>query len=227
MKLYLSSYRVPNTQALKDLVDKQFVDMKIALISNAKDYYVPRARQVKVRQSTDFFASLGVKTLDEIDLRLFSDPSQIQFTLKDYDLVWAIGGNSFMLRYEMKRSGFDEAIRSVLDLGIVYGGESAGAIVAGSDLRGIDLSDEADFSEEIVEYGLGLLDNFVAPHVDNSRYAESIAQAIQLHDDSSVIKLTDSQAYVVDANEVRLVEAEFEKSINFEIAGGISKWSTR
>lgn len=66
------------------------------------------------------------------------------------------GGNTFSLRYEMKRSGFEGAIRQLLDDGIVYGGDSARALVAGLSIAGIESVDRPEFAEEIINEGLGL-----------------------------------------------------------------------
>lgn len=206
MKLYLSSYRVPTPNDLSELVGKPFTDMKIALISNAKDYYAPRARHIKTQKAIDFFADLGVRTINEIDLRKYDTAGDLEKDLDSYDLIWANGGNTFMLRYEMRRSGFDEAIRQLLERGATYGGESAGAIVAGTDLRGTEPADEPEFSEEIIWEGMGLVDTFVSVHIDNPQFADIMAAAGAMHGEGAVVSLKDSQALLVRHGERIVVE---------------------
>lgn len=204
MKLYLSSYRIPTPADLEDLVGKPFADTRVALVSNAKDYYIPRAREIKVQDSKDYFAGLGVETISEVDLRQYNDADELEKALRGHDMVWAMGGNTFMLRYEMKRSGFDAVIRKLLAEGVVYAGESAGAIVAGTDLIGIDLSDDSRFSEAVIMDGMALVAKFISTHTDNPMYAENSAESEAMHDPDTVVSLKDSEAYVVDDAEARI-----------------------
>ena len=208
MKLYLSSYRVPTPKDLAKLVGKDFVDMKVALITNAKDYYIPRARQLKTDKTIQLFESLGVKDITEIDLRAFNDSDAVENELGDYDLIWSNGGNTFMLRYEMKRSGFDNAIKKLLEQGIVYGGESAGAIVVGASLQGIETMDVAEFADEIIWDGVKLLDVTIMPHADNPIYSSQVLEVTKRRKEALVVTLKDSQAYVVDGAVTFIVEEE-------------------
>lgn len=205
MKLYLSSHRVPNLTALLELTGKPSQDVRLALIPNAKDYYAGKARAFKRRQSREYFEMLGFK-VSVIDLTQFDNGEDLKAALSNFDIVWATGGNTFILRYEMRRSGFDEIITSLLDEGAVYGGESAGAIVAGNSLDGVEYADEPDFAEEVIKYGLKLTNHFVLPHVDSADFLEAIDKARQLHiNDNSTIELTDTQAMVVNGDYIQIV----------------------
>jgi len=48
--------------------------------------------------------------VDVIDLREYDDPDVLKARLASYDLIWAMGGNTYMLRYEMHRSGFEKIV---------------------------------------------------------------------------------------------------------------------
>lgn len=190
MKLYLSSYRIPTPDALADLVGKPLNEIHMAVIPNAKDYYAERAWNYKVNDFVVFASNLGMKPT-VVDLRKTPD-----FT--GYDLIWAIGGNTFCLRYEMQRSGFDNAIRPLLEKGVVYGGDSAGAIVAGVSLKGVEHGDEPQFAENIITEGLGLINYAIIPHVDSPGFADVAVkmQEIQEKAGNNYIILNDSQAAV-------------------------------
>ncbi|WP_428668845.1 Type 1 glutamine amidotransferase-like domain-containing protein [Reyranella sp.] len=90
--------------------------------------------------------------------------------LADVRLVWAVGGNAFLLRRAMWQSGFDRWLPSRVQEGmLIYGGWSAGAVVAGPDLDGIELMDDPGMTAEgyeagVVREGLGLVDFTVVPH---------------------------------------------------------------
>jgi dipeptidase E len=207
MKLYLSSIEIPMPDDLAQLLGKPLNMVSIAMIPNAKDYYSKRARALILEQRTSYFESLGL-TATIVDLREFHQPEKLVSRLKGFDLIWGMGGNTYILRYEMKRSGFDAAIKELLKLGIVYGGESAGALVAGDSLDGINLesADEPGFAEEIVREGLKLVPYTIVPHADNPEF-RSIMNAVASRPDrhDKIIELTDAQAVIFKNADYRIV----------------------
>ena len=88
-------------------------------------------------------------------------------------IVWATGGNAFLLRRAMLESGFDALVRDLLGEGLIYGGWSAGACVAGASLRPIGLMDVPDVTAAgygtggPVWEGLGLVPFTIIPHHDS------------------------------------------------------------
>lgn len=207
MRLYLCSYRIPNAEELFKLVNKKPEQISVAVIPNAKDYYADRARQFKINQTNEYLSSFGLRP-QTVDLKNYEDPKDINNELQKHDLIWVSGGNTFCLRHQMRRSGFEKIIKDLLneDL-IVYAGESAGACAAGNSLKGFETADEPEFAEEIIWEGLNILPNFILPHTDNPMFAGDIEYARQFYkDDPSVIELTDSQAFIVDGAQKRIVE---------------------
>lgn len=206
MKLYLASYHIPTPDDLYSLLGSKKVDIKVGLIANAKDYYAPRARALKVQDVHRLLESLGF-SVSEVDLRDYVDSENLKHELSKLDLLWVAGGNTFCLRYEMKRSGFDQVIHEVLERGVIYGGDSAGAVVAGSDLRGVELADVPEFAEEIIFDGLNLVPRFILPHVGSAEIGEMVEKvASQRMDDDSLVRLTDHEAMVVENNIIRVVK---------------------
>ena len=105
----------------------------------------------------------------------------------------------------MKQSGFDEIIKKVLESGIVYGGESAGACVAGNSLKGIELADNPLFSESVIWDGLKLIDKYILPHADNVVFAEAIEETRKMNKDNpTLVELKDSEALVVSGKNMRV-----------------------
>ena len=208
MKLYLSSYRIPAPEALTNLIGAAPGDTRVALLPNAKDYYADRARDFKLRQTADYFGSLGYHTTEIVDLRTFDSADSLYQRLGGFDLIWAGGGNTFCLREAMQASGFETALPRLLADGKVYAGESAGAIVAGTSLRGIEQADEPAFAGHTFWAGLCLVDKFILPHVDNPGYQEAMAHARACHEASTVVALKDAEAYIVDGEAARIVASE-------------------
>lgn len=195
MKLYLSSFRIPTPKDLELLVGKSLDNISVAVITNAKDYYAERARDYKVGQYVEYLTNLGLQ-VSLVDLREYNEPDNLFETLSKHDLVWLMGGNTYNLRYELMRSGFDNIVVKLLDTGMVLGGDSAGALVVGPVINGVELADIPEFAEEYITTGLGLIPYAILPHVDNPEFANIMPVFKDLHKDLKIIELKDSQAAV-------------------------------
>lgn len=174
MRLFLASYRFgDHADALVDLVGGP--GARVAVISNALDFIPSEARIAYARTVYDQMAALddlGLKPFD-LDLRShFHAPEGLANALDAADLVWVTGGNTFLLRRAMALSGFDRLIgpRLAADR-LAYGGYSAGAVVAGPHLRGLQLMDPPDVIAEgypqsaaPIWEGLGLTPLPIVPH---------------------------------------------------------------
>lgn len=201
MKLYLSSDGFLTKRQFKRLVGKEYKQAKVALIMHAADWHTPIARRISYIKTRMEFRKIGVKA-DVVDLKKFYNKSQqsLLAKLSQYDLIWARGGNTFLLRYTMKRSGFDAVIKELLSKGIVYGGSSAGALVMGPTLKYIEYADDPSFSPEIIWKGLGMIKTVPLPHWGNRWYAKAVKKAyLSLKKDKvDVVKLVDGEALLVE-----------------------------
>lgn len=206
MKLFLTSYRIPAPEELFELVGKRPEDIRMAVIPNAKDYYAERARDVKIEETTAYLANVGLAS-SIIDLRDHFRSYTLERRLRNFDLLWVMGGNTFCLRDEMRRSGFDRIISGLLADGLVYGGESAGAVAAGTSLRGIEPADEPRFAKNIIGEGLNLIPYFVLPHVDDEGFKDAVNNARGIHPDSGArLELTNAQVAVIQDKQLRILE---------------------
>ena len=64
-----------------------------------------------------------------------NDQKSLTSKLSSKDALWHGGGNTFYLRWILSNTGADEVITKLVRHGLVYGGGSAGAIVAGPTLK--------------------------------------------------------------------------------------------
>jgi dipeptidase E len=180
MRLYLSSERLGDRAgALLAMLRGS----KVAIIANGYDGASATARDIYRNEVYDPLAEFKALGLEphELDLRAhFDDAASLRHRLADFDLVWVMGGNSFVLRRAMKQSGFDAIIRDMLDAdAIAYGGYAAGAVVAGPSLRGLELMDDPfevpdGYDEPLIWHGLGLTPFAIVPHYQ-SRHPEAAA----------------------------------------------------
>ena len=188
MRLYLSSYRIGDRAgALLALLGN---GKRAAIVSNAKDAVSPAVREIYRDEVYDphvELASLGIEAA-ELDLRdYFGAPERLADALARFDLVWVEGGNAFTLRRAMKQSGFDRIMLAMLDRDdIVYGGFSAGAVVAAPALHGFELMDDPDerptgYAPGVVWEGLGLIDYAIVPHYRSKHPETAAAEAASRH----------------------------------------------
>jgi dipeptidase E len=180
MRLYLSSERLgERAGALLAMLGGS----KVAVIANGYDGASAAARATHRAEVYDPLAEFSALGLDphELDLRAhFGDAASLRRRLGGYDLVWVMGGNSFVLRRAMKQSGFDTIIRDMVEADVIaYGGYAAGAAVAGPTLRGLELMDDPfelpeGYEEPLIWSGLGLTQFAIVPHY-RSRHPEAAA----------------------------------------------------
>jgi dipeptidase E len=183
MKLYLSSFRMG--ERFGELVGALPAGASVAVISNAVDFVSAESRAAYARRGfdpVDQFSAAGLQARD-VDLRAyFGRPAELEEALADDRLIWATGGNSFLLRRAMRQSGLDELVRKRLAAGdVIYGGWSAGAVVAGPTLRGIHLMDDprviADgYEPEPIWEGLGFVEDVLVPHFQSDHPEAATAQ---------------------------------------------------
>jgi peptidase E len=98
-----------------------------------------------------------------------------------------------------------------LSTGVVYGGDSAGALVAGPSIAGVELADEPAFAESIIKDGMGLVPFVVMPHIDNPEFAEIMPIVRGMH--KKMIELKDSQAVIFDDDKHWVVDSETQEAV--------------
>jgi dipeptidase E len=205
MNLYLSSYRIPTPEDVYDLAGTR--KPVCALIENAKDYKPDDEREFKLQETTSYLIDLGF-SVTRFDLRKDSDISQLA-GLDTYNCLFVAGGNTFTLRQAMFRSGFDHIVQDLLNRGVVYIGESAGAIVAGRTLKGTETADELSGVDQVIWEGLRLIDKIFVPHADNSEFQDYVEKMKKLYrEDEGLVLLNDNQAYIVQDENWILTESK-------------------
>jgi dipeptidase E len=198
MKLYLSSFRLGDHP--DRLVALLPPNARVAVVCNSIDTEDPAVRREKVADEITWLTALGLHS-EELDLRTVSD---LRAELSGYDGVWVRGGNVFVLRAAMARSGADQVLPELIHSEqLVYAGYSAGPCVLAPSLRGLELCDDAGAVDgEVIWDGLGVLDHAIVPHLDSPGHPETelLAKVAELYDRTGVphVKLIDGQALVID-----------------------------
>jgi dipeptidase E len=178
MRLYLSSYRLGDQP--HQLPAMLVAPGPAAVIGNALDAVTVDDRERAVDFEITALAGIGIDA-EELDLRdYFRQPRQCADRLARYRMVWLRGGNVFVLRYALARSGADTALAHlVVSNEVVYAGYSAGCCVLAPSLRGLELIDAPNATRQAYGApprwdGLGLLPYAIVPH-HRSAHPESDA----------------------------------------------------
>jgi dipeptidase E len=204
MRLFLSSYRAGNyPEKLIELFGKS---SKVAVITNANDDKTDQERKESVNEVMHFLKSLGFKPI-EIDLKKYF--KQANFSEKDvkkYQAVWVAGGNTFLLVRALKQSGACKVISDMVRKNeIIYGGESAGAILTTRTLTGVQFGDDPNiipkgYNKEVIWDGLNFTSYHIVPHYRSEWVgAEDMIKEIE-NNGLEYKTLTDSQAILIDGS---------------------------
>jgi len=209
MRLYLSSMDFgTHPERLVALAGR---GSHTAIIMNALDN-LPEERAHFLANGTRALERLGF-VANELDLRDYRDaPGRLAQALESTGLIWVNGGNTFLLRRAMVRSGFDQVLRALLDIDqLVYGGFSAGVCAITPSLRGIEFLDDphalADgYSPEPIWDGAAVINYYVAVHFRTGAH-EPIQQTVQYYRQHNLpyVALRDGQALIVHADRTELV----------------------
>lgn len=204
MRLFLSSYRAGNhPDRLVELFGK---GSEVGVITNAKDYKSTEERQESVDEILSYLSSLAMKPV-EIDLRqYFEHPEDLQNTIRKYNSLWMAGGNTFVLRKALKYSGADKLLGNLVRKNeVVYGGESAGAIIVTPTLTGVEFGDDPSivpdgYQRDAIYSGLDLVDYHIVPHYQSEwDGAEDMARALA-NNGLRFKTLTDDQAIIINGD---------------------------
>jgi len=210
MRLYLTSYQMGDES--ERLLAMAGRGARVAVISNALDFIPADARRAFAErggfQADAWFRSHGLDAFD-LDLReLFGRPDTAEKALEHTDLAWAVGGNAFLLLRAMRQSGLEPVLKRRLnDDSLMYGGWSAGACVAGTTLRGLDLMDDPEvisdgYRPEPEWDGLGLVQFAIVPHFDSDHTEAQAASLTVAQFDAAGVPfkaLRDGESIIVDS----------------------------
>jgi|SRR3989338_1494927 len=191
---------VSETTTIFDKIDLRG-KKKIAFIPNAKDKHKDKYSLEKYKA---FFQNKGFVVKD-VDLNAFKK-DELYKELQKHDIIFVAGGNCFVLLEKIRKSGFDKIINKLLDKGVIYIGQSAGACVMGKSIEPIKLMDNPEISG-ISDYdGLGFVDFVFIPHYKNPKYQKTITEIEKIYDKKfNLEKFTDKEGIIIDKGIIRKI----------------------
>lgn len=123
--------------------------------------------------------------------------------------LYISGGNTFYLLQELKRKNLLPLIRERINQGVVYVGESAGAIIASNDISYSQIMDDKSLASDLTDYtALGLVDFSVLPHWGEYPFEEATKQTADIYDQKiNLIKLINRQAVLTTGDKSIVVSS--------------------
>jgi dipeptidase E len=186
------------------LANQEIIDTFLWILNKPVDQinllFIPTASRseaelVYVAESRQELVDLGVKNITTHNL----DHPFAKNDLKNVDVIYVCGGNTFYLLQQLRASGLDKILP---DFTGTYVGVSAGSIVMGPNIEvsapwddnDIDLDDTA---------GLNIVDFAVIPHFQ--RKDIEIIQELRDQANYEILELTDNQAVLVKNGERTII----------------------
>ena len=207
MRLYLASHNLgPYTDELLKLVGE---GRKALYIENARDYYPDEKRANDLHEKLAMLSELGFE-VEELDLRnYFGKPNELREFIDSYkpDLIFASGGNVFLLATAYHLSGFDEILREDLaNDKYVYGGFSAGTMAICKTIKFYGHNHLVPervpevYGVDAVLDGVGLVDYQLIPHADVSKHLKTTKEYIKRIEGAGLKALPLNQEAVIVVN---------------------------
>lgn len=139
-------------------------EIKVLYITTAGNLH-PAEKRDWINEGREILKERGWKVMDYDIAGKTED--EVEKDVRKTDVVFVQGGNNFYLLKRMQECNFEKVIRKALARGMIYVGESAGAIVCSKDIAAqkVMSADALGLVPEITDFrGLGLVNFLIRPH---------------------------------------------------------------
>lgn len=170
--------------------------------------FIPTASMV---ENVVFYVEAGKKALeklgaivDELELST-ATAEEIRTKLKNNDIIYVTGGNTFFLLKELKRTGADKIIIEEVNAGKLYIGESAGAMVTAANIEYAKGMDSPKKAPGLLNFdALNLVDFYTVPHYTNFPFKKAAQKIMsQYSSDLKLLPISNHEAIIMDDDEIR------------------------
>lgn len=201
-RLLLASYGIG---ALPLLVEGEVAGLRFAFVSAAAGPGAETKEWVQADRRQLEFLGCEVATLDLASM----SAHEVEKALTRADGVFVTGGNSYLVLWHARRSGFAELVCPPVEAGsLLYVGTSAGAMLAGPDLGpAASLDNRSEVPELETSSALGLVPFTVLPHDQEPEAGALHDEIVAAHPSVRFIRVADGRAVLVRDDEVEVVDS--------------------
>lgn len=204
-QLFLCSYFAGVKDLFRQYVSEKQLGKQVLFIptaGNVEEYrgYIDEALQT--------FEDLGFQ-VEVLDISA-CDKETAQAKIFQSKLLYISGGNTFYLLQELKKKHLLSLIKEQIADGMVYVGESAGAIITAKDIDYNKIMDDKAVAKELNDTeALNEVDFYVLPHLGEEPFVESAQATLDTYSAQlNLLSLNNHQAVLVEGEEVKVLEVE-------------------
>jgi len=217
--LYLtSSFRYPGISDLvmndvESLLNKKSTEIKVAYITTAGNLH-PADQRDWIDDGRKILQARGWQVRD-IDIAN-KTRVEVEREIGKPDVIFVQGGQCIYMLEQAQKCHFDEIVRSLLDQGTIYIGESTGSIITGRNIEPYRFlaKDRRPNPPILANYrGMGLVNFLIRPHWNSpskkekylTMFAENMDKIYNI--DQPMIFLNDNQLVRVKGDNFQIWEA--------------------
>lgn len=196
MEILLMSYLAGTKNITKKYLSK--IDLK-------KILFIPTAGNVEpytgyIDEGIEMLKSLGYE-LEIIDISKF-DEEYLKDRFSKTECICISGGNTFYLLQELKKKNLVDVLFKRIKEGLLYIGESAGAIIMSKSIEYNQIMDDKSIASELDNYGgLNVFDYYVLPHIGEYPFEETTQKTLEIYQDEiPLVPINNNEAILVDNN---------------------------
>ena len=213
MKLLLTSAGLANksiANALIDLVGRKPEDASLVYIPTASN--VEKGDKSWLINDLNNIKKMGFKSIDIADISAIDKKLWLP-RMKEADVLFFEGGNSYYLMEWVNKSGLKDELPELLKTR-VYVGTSAGSTITNKDLglKLLQIIYQENMDEKENMPGLDFVDFIFLPHLNAEYYpkmreenlkraAEGMKTKIYVVDDNSALKIVDRKVEIISEGE--------------------------
>lgn len=203
-QLFLTS---ASDYVIQDIVKKlpsKLLGTNVAFINTASE--IEEGDLWWVRAEKDGLLKVGFN-VDEFSITGMSK-NEIENRLKDKQIIYFCGGNTFYLLDQVIKTGCDQIIKDKIENGAIYIGSSAGSMIVGTRIDLVSTIDDASKASDLKSTGLGIVDLSILPHWGSSEFKEGYLSGVgtMYTEGVKIIPLTNQQYLWVKDKTFNLIQ---------------------
>lgn len=185
------------TFANENLVGKTVTFIPTAALPDKLDFHI--------KYSKELLSEMGL-IVDELEISTATH-LDIASKLENNDYIYVAGGNTFFLLQEMNKSGAGILIKSQINAGKLFIGESAGAVLLAPDIEYSKDVDSPLVAPQLQTYeALNIIDFYPVPHYKDEHMKKAVETVISKYGTKlPLVPFSNSQAVLVTGKTKQLV----------------------
>jgi len=126
--------------------------------------------------------------------------------IKDIDLIYVCGGNTFYYLKKIRETGLDKILIKLVNQGIMYIGVSSGSIIAGPSIEIASWGKDGDTNDLNLKdlTGFNLTHMSIFPHFEEDKHRLEVEE-FKKKVDYPIIELTDNQAVFIEGEGYKVI----------------------